>query len=143
MRKFGLETVKLIFRRSKFANYYNKEHKKEFAIFDRLKFSDFWPTFLYRKGKLFFWWSVVRDLGISEKFTNEHWYTLLNNSNKKNHRVAGSHLLYSALFYKNILLFGCSVSSLSRIPKVRGSTPPLVTLGNVSENLFLGSTQAL
>ena len=38
---------------------------------------------------------------------------------------------------------GLAVSSWSRIPKVRGSTHPLGTLGNVSEYLFLGSTQAL
>ena len=38
---------------------------------------------------------------------------------------------------------GLEVASLSREPRFRGSTPPLGTLGNVSENLFLGSTQAL
>ena len=38
---------------------------------------------------------------------------------------------------------GLEVASLSCKPRVRGSTPPLGTLGNVSENLFLGSTQAL
>ena len=30
-----------------------------------------------------------------------------------------------------------------RCPRVRGSIPPLGTLGNMSENQFLGSTQAM
>ena len=38
---------------------------------------------------------------------------------------------------------GLEVASLSRKPRVGGSIPPLGTLGNVLENLFLGSTQAL
>ena len=32
------------------------------------------------------------------------------------------------------------VATLSRYPRVRGSIPPLGTLGNASENQFLGST---
>ena len=38
---------------------------------------------------------------------------------------------------------GPVVASSSRYPRVRGSIPPLGTLGNVSENQFLGSTQAM
>ena len=36
------------------------------------------------------------------------------------------------------MIDGLAVSSLSRIPKVRGSTPPLGTLGNVSETCSPG-----
>ena len=49
VKKIGLETVKLIFSKSKFANYYNKEENEGFAIFDRLKFSDFWRLFLPKR----------------------------------------------------------------------------------------------
>ena len=38
---------------------------------------------------------------------------------------------------------GPVVASSSLYPNVRGSIPPLGSLGNVSENQFLGSTQAL
>ena len=38
---------------------------------------------------------------------------------------------------------GPVVASWSRYPRVRGSVPPLGTPGNVSENQFLGSTQAM